>query len=299
MENALDKALANASLNAKMNGDSLHTENLDSIADPTLDQFDPNRDGVLTSKTSFPNPRTEFELLQNYQQQMESEYAGKAVINSQNTLALSSIDYKLGEITNAVMYTHKEAELTKLRLDALADMVTEISTTITKAASMSSEPNYKHRSLHEWDDSTLLNELVERENDLMPFYFELLKRIGSSELQSLVMSSMQGKNSSMITLARLCSALAPNPQPLQPVYEVGLSQSAEQRMDEAFHAATTPQTYTQAQLDNLRFNGQSSGITVEEIALYERMQRQGTVMNQVPPQQQSSNPFIANHFTQR
>lgn len=217
MENALDKALANASLNARMNGDTLHTENLDSIADPILDQFDPNRDGVLTSKTAFPNPRTEFELLQNYQQQMESEYT-KVAANNHNNLPLTSIDYKLGEIANAVMYTHKEAELTKLRLDALADMITEISTTITSAAqSMSSAPNLKHRSLDQWDDSQLLNELVERENDLMPFYYELLKRIGSPELQKLVMSSMQGKNASMVTLAQLCSALAPQPIQSQPI----------------------------------------------------------------------------------
>ena len=71
--------------------------------------------------------------------------------------------------------------------------------------------------MHEWDDTQLLNELVERENDLMPFYYELLKRIGSPELQSLVMSSMQGKNASMVTLAQLCSALAPQPIQSQPI----------------------------------------------------------------------------------
>jgi hypothetical protein len=281
MPDALELALANAASNMPK-GEELHLENLDSIADPIQDEPSPDYPPyVVTPKPPEYDPRAvAFSSSYRQQVQVEEDYYPKS---NPSKLALDSIDYKLGEITNAVMYLHTKVD--------------NISTIINTAASMSSEPNHKHRSLHEWDDSTLLNELVERENDLMPFYYELLKRIGSPELQKLVMSSMQGKNNSMVTLAQLCSALGsmvqPQSQPPQ-VYEVGLSPSAEQRMNEAFHAVTTPQTYTQAQLDNLRFNGQSSGITVEEIAQYERMKRntQPDYPVTIPSMPPTYNPFF-------
>ena len=193
MTNALDLALANAAANAPK-GEELHLENLDAIANPEreeviLHQYDPNR--VVVPEPPRYNPK---DVAFRFQGEEDNYYPRL----NPSKLILDSIDYKLGEITNTVMHLNTKVD--------------NISTIITKAASMSSEPNLKHRSLHEWDDSTLLNELVERENDLMPFYYELLKRIGSPELQSLVMSSMQGKNASMVTLAQLCSALAPQPQ---------------------------------------------------------------------------------------
>lgn len=275
MTNALDLALANAAANAPQ-GEELHLENLDAIANPEreeviLHQYDPNR--VVVPEPPRYNPK---DVAFKFQGEEDNYYPRL----NPSKLILDSIDYKLGEITNTVMHLNTKVD--------------NISTIITKAASMSSEPNLKHRSLHEWDDSTLLNELVERENDLMPFYYELLKRIGSPELQSLVMSSMQGKNASMVTLAQLCSALAPTPQQSHSVYEAGISPSAEQRMDEAFHAATTPQTYTQAQLDNLRLNGQSSGLTVEEIALYEKMKRNSSPSYPatIPSMPPTYNPFF-------
>ena len=191
MPDALELALANAASNMPK-GEELHIENLDSIADPSLDEPDPDYPSyAVTPKPPEYDPRA-VAFSSSYQQQVqvEEDYYPKS---NPSKLALDSIDYKLGEITNAVMYLHTKVD--------------NISTIINTAASMSSEPNHKHRSLHEWDDSTLLNELVERENDLMPFYYELLKRIGSPELQSLVMSSMQGKNASMVTLAQLCAAM--------------------------------------------------------------------------------------------
>lgn len=198
MTNALDLALANAAANAPK-GEELHLENLDAIANPEreeviLHQYDPNR--VVVSEPPQYNPKD----VAFRSQGEEDNYYPRL---NPSKLTLDSIDYKLGEITNTVMHLNTKVD--------------NISTIITKAASMSSEPNLKHRSLDEWGDSTLLNELVERENDLMPFYYELLKRIGSPELQSLVMSSMQGKNASMVTLAQLCSALAPKPAQPQPI----------------------------------------------------------------------------------
>ena len=221
MPDALDKALANASLNARMNGDTLHTENLDSIADPTFDQpiadtgytydqFDPNRDGVLTSKAAFPNPRTEFELLQNYQQQMESEYKGKMTANNATTSSIHHLLVLAQAISDKTNWIQQH-------LIDLTIQVSRIETTITTAAqSMSPNPSHNHRSLHEWDDSTLLNELVERENDLMPFYFELLKRIPQN-LQGHVDESMKGKYQSLGVLSKLCAALSyvQQPQPTQ------------------------------------------------------------------------------------
>jgi hypothetical protein len=197
MPDALELALANAAANAPK-GEELHLENLDSIADPSLDEPDPDYPPyVVTLKPPEYDPRAvAFSSSYRQQVQVEEDYYPKS---NPSKLALDSIDYKLGEITNAVMYLHTKVD--------------NISTIINTAASMSSEPNHKHRSLHEWDDQYLINELVERENDLMPFYYELLKRIGSPELQSLVMSSMQGKNNSMVTLAQLCSALGSMVQP--------------------------------------------------------------------------------------
>lgn len=197
MTNALDLALANAAANAPK-GEELHLENLDAIANPEreeviLHQYDPNR--VVVPEPPQYNPRD----VAFRPQGEEDNYYPRL---NPSKLTLDSIDYKLGEITNAVMHLH-------CKIDSLTYTIQ------TAAETMPQERNLKHRSLHEWDDSTLLNELVERENDLMPFYYELLKRIGSPELQSLVMSSMQGKNASMVTLAQLCSALAPQPIPQQ------------------------------------------------------------------------------------
>lgn len=296
MTNALDLALANAAANAPK-GEELHLENLDSIADPTQDEFVSFDAELKRTTLNRSNPDHYRDVVVPEPPQYDPrDVAFKPHVFSVNDpgqdallyAAIRTVDAKVAALTDHIV-----------ELKVTTHM---ISTTITTAAqSMPNEPDLKHRSLEDWPLTTLINELVERENNLMPFYFELLKRI-PPDLQSHVQNSMQGKYQSLGVLSTLCAAMSQyqqaQPQP-QTAYEVGLSQSAEQRMDEAFHAATTPQTYTQAQLDNLRFNGQSSGITVEEIALYERMQRQGTVMNQVPPQQQTPNPFIANHFTQR
>tara|TARA_R110002126_G_scaffold5021_8_gene26377 strand:+ start:1345 stop:2190 length:846 start_codon:yes stop_codon:yes gene_type:complete len=269
MTNALDLALANAAANAPK-GEELHLENLDSIADPTIDEPQSIMHHTLLAADEIMSGWNEL-------------HSPKRRIQEQPHLIAYNDPQQDGLLLVNIKTVVAKTDLINSRLDALADMITAISTTITTAAqSMPQEPDLKHRSLEDWPLTTLINELVERENNLMPFYFELLKRI-PPDLQSHVQNSMQGKYQSLGVLSTLCAAMSQyqqaQPQP-QTAYEVGLSQSAEQRMDEAFHAATTPQTYTQAQLDNLRFNGQSSGITVEEIALYEKMKRQGTVIPQ-------------------
>lgn len=238
MTDALSQALANAAYNTPK-GEELHLENLDSIATggtPVNPQEDLLSDWQIEQpKQDLRQPRLfreQYEQplpMRHYERPEQEDLYAKAILS--------------------------EFPLIKLRLDALADMITSISTTITTAASMQSEPNHKHRSLHEWDDSTLLNELVERENDLMPFYYELLKRIGSPELQSLVMSSMQGKNASMVTLAQLCSALAPTP--IQP--QVQMQQMTEHQMQEGIRLAN--QSYP------------------------------STIVADVPPQRNSANPM--------
>ena len=227
MPDALDLALANAASNMPK-GEELHLENLDSIADPTSNESaltgDPFVDfakgqtftlgearqklfpRISTGQTQQPLPRPVLD----YQQMMEAEYTEKAAANN----ATTSDIHHLSVLTQAIS---DKTNWIQQHLIDLTMQVSRIEATITTAAqTMSQKPSHNHRSLHEWDDTQLLNELVERENDLMPFYYELLKRIGSPELQSLVMSSMQGKNASMVTLAQLCSALAP--QPIQPQY---------------------------------------------------------------------------------
>lgn len=252
MENALDKALANAVLNARMNGDTLHTENLDSIADLTLDEPNPDYPNyVVVPKPPEYDPK-------------DVAFKPKAyVVNNpkQDTLlyaAIKTVDAKVAALTDHIV-----------ELKVATHM---ISTTITNAASMQSESSHKHRSLHEWDDSQLLNELVERENDLMPFYFELLKRIPQN-LQGHVDESMKGKYQSLGVLSKLCAALSyvQQPQPAQ-AFEVGLSESANHRMDEAFKAATSPQAYTPEQLANVRVI-RPEEMSNEELLQYQEFQR--------------------------
>lgn len=211
MPDALELALANAASNMPK-GEELHIENLDSIADPSLDEPDPNYPPyVVAPKPPEYSPRDvafkatfATEKANAYRERMDAEY--NARMEYQRRIGdgvfdyIGSLDFKVSEMNASLINLHQKVD--------------SISTTIdTAAQSMPQEPSLKHRSLHEWDDQYLINELVERENDLMPFYYELLKRIGSPELQSLVMSSMQGKNNSMVTLAQLCSALGSMVQP--------------------------------------------------------------------------------------
>lgn len=275
MENALDKALANASLNARMNGDTLHTENLDSIADPTFDEQPDlpnirtgevhtvyNKDGISYVKPSESIPRP----VLNYQQMMEAEYAEKVAASNTTTSSihhLSVLTQVISDKTNQIQQQLTDVYVQLSRIEA----------TITSAAqSMSSAPNLKHRSLDQWDDSQLLNELVERENDLMPFYFELLKRI-PRELQPHVDESMKGKYQSLGVLSKLCAALSyvQQSQPTQ-AFEVGLSESANHRMEEAFKAATSPQVYTPEQLANVRVI-RPEEMSNEELLQYQEFQR--------------------------
>jgi hypothetical protein len=198
--NALDLALQNAAANAPK-GEELHLENLDSISDPTQDEF------IAFDTELRRQPPSAVSQEETYRLNMEAKYKEPRVYLANDPahdgLLLSGI--KSVEVRCDAIY-----DSTNFLLNHISTDIKYILETITAAAqSMPKEPDLKHRSLEEWPDTTLLNELVERENDLMPFYYELLKRIGSPELQSLVMSSMQGKNNSLVTLAQLCSALAP------------------------------------------------------------------------------------------
>lgn len=208
MPNALDLALANAAANAPK-GEELHLENLDSIADPSLDELPDLPDMRRTGETHSVYNRDGIDYaaapkLPQYNPGDVSFKPKAYMINDpeQDGLLLLNIKAILSEFP-----------LLNLKLDSLASIVNNVALTIQDAKQSMPQDNHKHRSLHEWDDQYLINELVERENDLMPFYYELLKRIGSPELQKLVMSSMQGKNNSMVTLAQLCSALGSMVQP--------------------------------------------------------------------------------------
>lgn len=273
MENALDKALANASLNARMNGDTLHTENLDSIAEPTSDtpQLSEHHIEQLKQDLQSRNFAEQFQQplprpVASYQQMMEAEYAEKVSASNATTSSihhLSVLAQVISDKTNGIQQQLTDVYVQLSRIEA----------TITSAAqSMSSAPNFKHRSLDQWDDSQLLNELVERENDLMPFYFELLKRI-PRELQPHVDESMKGKYQSLGVLSKLCAALSytQQPQPTQ-AFEVGLSESANRRMDEAFKTATSPQAYTPEQLANVRVI-RPEEMSSEELLQYQEFQR--------------------------
>ena len=205
MTNALDLAFANAAANAPK-GAELHLENLDSIANPTIDELKPTLSEAQLAQLQLDSDKYWANRPTVVPVSPQNDPRDVAIIDADE---LRKGDWRAFE-SIASQIENLNSRMSSKLLHVISEIET-IKNTITTAASMSSEPNLKHRSLHEWDDSSLLNELVERENDLMPFYYELLKRIGSPELQSLVMSSMQGKNASMVTLAQLCSALAPTP----------------------------------------------------------------------------------------
>jgi hypothetical protein len=217
--NALELALGNVAYNAKTNGDTIHIENLDSIADPTQDE------PVSKDLTAFQ------ELAANHVQPTQSprsrihhtQLAADEIISGWNELNSPQrlIREEFIEVKSPTKYpgdwrafesiatqiSNLNAQMSSRLSHAISEIESIKATINTAAQSMPQEPDLKHRSLHEWDDQYLINELVERENALMPFYYELLKRIGSPDLHSLVMSSMQGKNNSMVTLAQLCAAM--------------------------------------------------------------------------------------------
>ena len=273
---ALSQALNNAAQNSRNNNDTLYVENLDDIGDPVQPEVglepDPNYPPyVVVPKPPDYNPddvafkhsalgvglganavdwkRSQLgkaamgttmnlgslqalvkqdgyavgaEHSEVYKQMMAES---KVMVDPNlSQLTLNILDYKTGELINSIAFLHE-------KVDA-------INNTIALAAStMPSEPDHKHRSLHEWDNNYLINELVERENSLMPFYFELLKRI-PPDLQPYVQESMNGKYQSLSVLSKLCAALSyGKPQPQQ----AGLSPEAEQRLDDAFNTVM-PQT---------------------------------------------------------
>ena len=261
---ALSQALGNAAQNSRNNNDTLYVENLDDIGNPvesqpeSLSESD-NVEIKLRHSEVYKQLIAESKVLAESKAQSESlsetnnaeirlrhsevykqfvaeskanykppEFKEGDYFTNQNQLSFHSLDFNVGELVNSVMYLHQ-------KVDA-------ITTTIQQAAStMPPEPDLKHRSLHEWDDNYLINELVERENSLMPFYFELLKRI-PPDLQPYVQESMNGKYQSLSVLSKLCAALSyGKTQPQQ----AGLSPEAEQRLDNAFNTVMSqPQQST-------------------------------------------------------
>ena len=217
---ALSQALNNAAQNSRNNNDTLYVENLDDIGVSVESEVglepDPNYPPyVVVPKPPDYNPDdVAFKHSEAYKQLLAEskanykppEFKEGDYYTNQSQLTLDSLDYKTGELINSVMYLHE-------KVDA-------INNTIALAAStMPSDPDLKHRSLHEWDDNYLINELVERENSLMPFYFELLKRI-PPDLQPYVQESMNGKYQSLSVLSKLCAALSyGKTQPVPPQTE--------------------------------------------------------------------------------
>ena len=240
MPDALELALQNAAYNAPKDS-PVHLENLESIADPTRDEPAPNTLSAFREMEINHAKTTEFQ--EAYRLRMQDAYKNAASVTlqyspkegfDQNTAFLPHVRTILSEMT-----------LISMKIDSLAETVNNIALVIQNASvqsmsqahfdSAQQAPDLRHRSLDQWNDSQLINELVERENDLMPFYFELLKRIGSPELHNLVMSSMQGKNASMMTLAQLCSVMGASVQgtpPQAPVqYPSGQSQISQQQLE--------------------------------------------------------------------
>jgi len=215
---ALSQALGNAAQNSRNNNDTLYVENLDDIGvsvesevgltPEEWERFAKSREARLVNLGSLdPDPNyppyvvvpkppdynpddVAFKHSEAYQRLMANEYEESA----KNNPTLANIQLSINHLSVLVQ--------------VVKDDVQHIVTIIQQAAStMPSEPDHKHRSLHEWDDNYLINELVERENSLMPFYFELLKRI-SPDLQSYVQESMNGKYQSLSVLSKLCAALS-------------------------------------------------------------------------------------------
>jgi hypothetical protein len=166
--NQLDAALQNASINRQLTDPQLPP--VDYIANqPTIDY-----DAISSTPIA------------SYQEKMEREYA-------------ESYGSRCGNIT-----PHPQEDI-RCEIIKLSYMIEGIRATIAKAAE---EPtSVKHRSLSQWSFDDLLTELIERENDLNPYYFELLKRIQNQELLTQVDGCMNAKMYCSKTLALICSAM--------------------------------------------------------------------------------------------
>jgi hypothetical protein len=92
-------------------------------------------------------------------------------------------------------------------LTSFGTQVADMSQAIKQLKDDKVESNHKHRSLSKWGDDDILNELIERENNLMPFYYELLKRVPHPELLNMINQSLESKIFSMRVLAQICSSI--------------------------------------------------------------------------------------------
>jgi len=272
---ALSQALGNAAQNSRNNNDTLYVENLDNIGVSVESEPQPESESSPMSR----QVESYWKMVADRQTRLETglnpdpNYPPYVVVPKPPDYNPDDVAFKHSEVYQRLMANEYEESAKNnptlaniqssinhlsVLVQVVKDDVQHITTTIQQAAStMPSEPDLKHRSLHEWDDNYLINELVERENSLMPFYFELLKRI-PPDLQPYVQESMNGKYQSLSVLSKLCAALSygktqsvppqserepmytgpfvtesytPQPQPQQ----AGLSPEAEQRLDNAFN----------------------------------------------------------------
>lgn len=175
--NALDAAMQNASINHQLTNPQLPP--VDYLANqPTIDYH-------AIPSTLIAPPAS-------YQEGMGREYAESYGTKGGNITPHSREDVR-GEIIK------------------LSYMIEEIRATITKAAS-EVDTTTKHRSLSQWSFDDLLTELIQRENDLNPYYFELLKRIQNQKLLTQVDGCMNAKMYCSKTLALICSAIGQGPR---------------------------------------------------------------------------------------
>jgi hypothetical protein len=94
-----------------------------------------------------------------------------------------------------------------IHIDSLKTQIADMLQAIKQLKDDKVESNHKHRSLSKWGDDDILNELIERENNLMPFYYELLKRVPHPELLNMINQSLESKIFSMRVLAQICSSI--------------------------------------------------------------------------------------------
>lgn len=175
---ALQQAMANASTNRQLSDPSAPP--VDYIANqPSVDYDYPN------------NPHTVAIQAKPYEERMRDAY------ENQGFTPARALPY---DTTNEIF--------------KLTTMIEEIRTTI-KAASEETT-HVKHRSLSQWSFDDILTELIERENDLNPYYFELLKRIGNQDILTQVDGCMNAKMYCTKVLSLICSSMNASVPPVEP-----------------------------------------------------------------------------------
>ena len=196
---ALSQALANAQSNSAYNKVPIHLGNLD-----------PNEEYIQDLRTPLEGERKAIEIPPPYYNPQEVAFSRDLSPQEQ----LPSRNHAEASLPKALEpFFQKQYDLnmgqqyqSQAILGALKDIqgaILSIHSELSKKQGQTS-----HKSLRDWSGFEILEELIQRENDLMPFWYELLKHVPSPELKESINQAMNGKRQSLQVLAFICASLS-------------------------------------------------------------------------------------------